>query len=55
MPDAEIDGYLIGNSMKRVMSPCPGGYPILKDIAVYNLISRAGIDEGTGEQLPDAV
>lgn len=46
--DAEIDGYL----MKRYpvpMSPVPAVIrKYSKDIAVYNLISRAGIDEGNG-------
>ena len=47
--DAEIDGYL----MKRYpvpMSPVPAVIrKYSKDIAVYNLISRAGIDEGERE------
>ena len=47
--DAEIDGYL----MKRYPVPmCPAPAVISKysrDIAIYNLVSRAGIDEGERE------
>ena len=47
--DAEIDGYL----MKRYpvpMSPAPAVISkYSRDIAIYNLVSRAGIDEGERE------
>lgn len=47
--DAEIDGYL----MKRYPVPmCPAPAVIgkySKDIAIYNLVSRAGIDTGERE------
>lgn len=47
--DAEIDGYL----MKRYpvpMSPAPAVVcKYSKDIAIYNLVSRAGIDTGERE------
>ena len=47
--DAEIDGYL----MKRYpvpMAPAPAVISkYSRDIAIYNLISRAGIDEGERE------
>ena len=47
--DAEIDGYLA----KRYAVPLSPAPKVInkfsKDIAVYNLISRAGIDEGERE------
>lgn len=48
--DAEIDGYLA----KRYAVPLAPVPKVInkfsKDIAVYNLFSRIGIDEGTGEK-----
>jgi phage gp36-like protein len=48
--DAEIDGYL----MKRYSVPFQSGTKVInkfsKDIAIYNLISRAGINENEREK-----
>lgn len=48
--DAEIDGYLAKRYTVPI-SPTPGVLKkFSKDIAVYNLYSRVGIDEGSEEK-----
>lgn len=48
--DGEIDGYL-AKRYAVPLSPVPKVInKFSKDIAVYNLFSRMGIDEGTGEK-----
>ena len=53
--DAEIDGYLA----KRYAVPLAPAPRVInkfsKDIAVYNLFSRIGIDEGTDQKTYDQV
>ena len=48
--DGEIDGYL-GKRYRVPLSPVPKVInKFSKDIAIYNLYSRVGIDEGTEEK-----
>ena len=48
--DAEIDGYL-AKRYAVPLAPAPRGInKFSKDIAVYNLFSRIGIDEGTDQK-----
>lgn len=48
--DGEIDGYL-AKRYAVPLSPVPKVInKFSKDIAIYNLFSRIGIDEGTGEK-----
>lgn len=50
--DAEIDGYLAKEDTPRPSGPRPPRVinKFSKDIAVYNLFSRIGIDEGTDQK-----
>lgn len=63
--DGEIDGYLAKRYTVPLPKPPGNIVKFSKDIAVYNLFSRIGIDEGTepeelfkpvqcGDQIPDA-
>lgn len=47
--DAEIDGYLCKRYPVPLASVPTMITKLSKDIAVYNLMSRSGIDEGEGE------